>query len=231
MSLYYPPLTENSYRRIWEKNLERIAKTNEFDFDPADILQFADSHWQSNINDKKLDRQWNGRQIKNACQTAMALANWDFHEGGLHKTLQRPSLQTKHFTDVAVTSAHFDDYLVSVYEANHYSLAASENHLRKDTAQKLKSKNLQWASKNPSTPSRPRLTPKTSSAAREPVDSPEELDEDFEVNNAEDERQAAIAALVKQVELLQASSTKSTPAKPMRSSRKQARELMMMHDE
>ena len=77
-------------------------------------MQFVDDHWERNR--KKLTRRWNGRQIKNAFQTAIALATWDFKEDKETTDLRRPELTGRHFRIVSQTSAHFDNYLSKVHD-------------------------------------------------------------------------------------------------------------------
>ena len=104
------------------------------------ILRFAEKHWKD--SKQKRARRWNGRQIKNAVQTAVALAKWDFNDrerigGGSESTdLEKPRLGEKHFQIVASTSAHFDDYLTTVYGINDdedvYGALAERGEYRKD---------------------------------------------------------------------------------------------------
>jgi hypothetical protein len=82
-------------------------------------------------------RQWNGRQIKNAFQPAIALAYWDFNSLLEDSRPTRPVLRAKHFKRVGQTSAHFDDYIGSVYgieEQDIYSVLAAREEVRRDTS-------------------------------------------------------------------------------------------------
>ncbi|KAB2570991.1 Spermatogenesis-associated protein 5-like protein 1 [Lasiodiplodia theobromae] len=115
-ALYYPPLDRRNTKKIWKMNLELLQKQNESPdcnmpvrFDRKEILEFADSHWKDG-------NRWNGRQIKNAFQTAVALADWDSLKGssGGDSRLFGPQLERRHFETVSRASTHFDTYLSEV---------------------------------------------------------------------------------------------------------------------
>jgi hypothetical protein len=63
--------------------------------------------------------RWNGRQIRNACQTALALAEFEA-QGGQHDAIIDPdaviSLDVKHFKLVAKAYLNFIEYLKSIYK-------------------------------------------------------------------------------------------------------------------
>ena len=135
ISLYYPKLNEASTKGIWEKNISRLkASGMDIDIEEDKIRRFIDKHWELNRN--KPSRRWNGRQIKNAFQTAIALAKWDFDDGGRSTELKRPFLKAAHFNRVAQTSAHFDDYIRDIHgiqeEDDAYGILAGRETLRQD---------------------------------------------------------------------------------------------------
>ncbi|CAN9330935.1 unnamed protein product [Alternaria alternata] len=138
VSLYYPKLGKDETFEIWEMNLRRIkeAKDVDIEIDEAGIKKFYKRHWKA--NEKKASRRWNGRQIKNAFQTALALANWDFRNDTDSK-LSRPKLEASHFKQVAKTSNHFDDYLAEIFRegedeyADMFAKIAKRENLRNDT--------------------------------------------------------------------------------------------------
>ncbi|KAH8822018.1 hypothetical protein F5884DRAFT_769723 [Xylogone sp. PMI_703] len=142
ISLYYPKLDRLSTKQIWERNITRIKNSGlDIDIEEAKIRKFYERHWQENIDN--LSRRWNGRQIKNAFQTALALANWDFHESQDTPKLERPFLKASHFIRVAETSAHFDDYISDIHdlqEQDTYSVLAAREEVRKDTYQGISPK-------------------------------------------------------------------------------------------
>lgn len=137
ISLYYPRLDHKSTLKIWNMNLKRIQRSGlDIDLDEERILNFAQSHWTA--SKKNLTRRWNGRQIKNAFQTAIALATWDFNDEHDGEKLDRPLLSDKHFEIVSQTSAHFDDYLSNLHgteEDDTFAVMAEREHLRSDRVQ------------------------------------------------------------------------------------------------
>lgn len=137
MSLYYPKLDRESTIKIWEMNLMRIRRDDiNIDVEDDKIMKFAKAQWSESKS--KLTRRWNGRQIKNAFQIAIALAKWDFNDDkNSGKTdLKRPKLSEKQFKVVSQTSAHFDDYISNVHgieEDDTYATLAERETLRKDS--------------------------------------------------------------------------------------------------
>ena len=134
ISLYYPKLKEDATLQIWERNLLRLRRSGlEIDFSEEEIRKFAKDHWTN--NEERPTRHWNGRQIKNAFQTALALANWEFYEMKQGQKLERPLLKAKHFDRVAKTSAHFDDYISDIHNISEdtWSVLAARDEIRKDT--------------------------------------------------------------------------------------------------
>ncbi|CAD6592025.1 MAG: hypothetical protein ASARMPRED_005917 [Alectoria sarmentosa] len=134
VSLYYPKLDQDATLQVWERSLSRLRHSGlQLDFSEDEIRKFAQDHWLE--NEHRPSRHWNGRQIKNAFQTAMALANWEFYEMKQGRTLERPLLKPKHFDRVARTSAHFDDYISDIHNISDdtFSVLAARDELRKDT--------------------------------------------------------------------------------------------------
>lgn len=135
VSLYYPRLDKKSTSQIFEVNIRRIRDSPDINIHVEEdgIRAFAEQRWSE--NEENPGRRWNGRQIKNAFQTANALANWDFLDRQSHKG-PKPVLTAKHFKYVADTSTDFDKYLDEVHLSSGdgaYSEMAAEDRLRRDT--------------------------------------------------------------------------------------------------
>lgn len=85
LSLHYPPLDRQSTIKVWEMNLKEAAKRG-LDVDERQIKKFAKKHAKRHcrLTDDSENQPnsvagscaWNGRQIRNAFQTAIALAVW-----------------------------------------------------------------------------------------------------------------------------------------------------------
>lgn len=96
--------------QIWKMNLQRlIEQKHNFDADVKGITKYAKRHYRTLEKSKRAT--WNGRQIKNAFQTAIALAEFDAKTE--HNS--KPILSTKHFEVVARASEGFDYYLSMIH--------------------------------------------------------------------------------------------------------------------
>lgn len=128
ISLYYPPLKRSSTRKIFDLNLRNIQQRIEergveIEVEHDQILGWAVDYWRRN---KKM--RWNGRQIRNACQTALALAEFDAQhptgstpdeatgqeEGTVEKTA-KIKLTIGHLETVAKAYLEFMRYLHEIY--------------------------------------------------------------------------------------------------------------------
>ncbi|KAJ0423901.1 P-loop containing nucleoside triphosphate hydrolase protein [Aspergillus carlsbadensis] len=75
IALYYPPLSRDFTLQVWSSCLAQIERQNPqreapVKFDRGKLLEFAEEQYNS-------DTPWNGRQIRNAFQTAIALADYE----------------------------------------------------------------------------------------------------------------------------------------------------------
>lgn len=117
VSLYYPALDKRSTLRIWKMNLDRLSKSKKpLEIETEEIYEYARTHYKELYRNGKTT--WNGRQIKNAFQTAIALAEFDANE-----KQGKPVLALEHFKVVAQASEDFDDYLSRVHGGNAADLA------------------------------------------------------------------------------------------------------------
>ncbi|KAK4169596.1 hypothetical protein QBC43DRAFT_354874 [Cladorrhinum sp. PSN259] len=128
ISLYYPQLDLNSTLEIFELNLDGIESRllekgsgnnfkSDIRIDRNEILKFADDYF---MNPAHKDAKWNGRQIRNACQTALALAEFRAHERRTHKANHAASeiavhLKVKDFKTVADAYLEFINYLNTLH--------------------------------------------------------------------------------------------------------------------
>ncbi|KAK3371795.1 hypothetical protein B0T24DRAFT_531458 [Lasiosphaeria ovina] len=118
ISLYYPPLDREKTLEVFTLNLkliqERIEKQDrEIRIDWVKIGSFAGEYW-----DKYKSARWNGRQIRNACQTALALAEFkaqgDSHTGPVN-TGAVIMLDVSHLEVVFKAYRKFKSYLKRVH--------------------------------------------------------------------------------------------------------------------
>ncbi|KAJ4419497.1 hypothetical protein N0V82_004942 [Gnomoniopsis sp. IMI 355080] len=115
LTLYYPKLTKKQTLRIWKTNLQRLKEINverlntnrePIEFNSKKIGKWVSKHWKG--------MNWNGRQIRNAFQTAAALAEFKAkRESAKHpeSPTVHPSLDIKQFRLLVKASNQFNDYL------------------------------------------------------------------------------------------------------------------------
>ncbi|RYP72646.1 hypothetical protein DL770_007933 [Monosporascus sp. CRB-9-2] len=102
VALHYKPLTDGDREKIWLNSFERLERdsggkvhvgvsTREYAYDSQDVLAL----------------RWNGREIRNALQTAVALAEADAAED----EVDRVTVTEKHLRYVVKMSRGFKDFL------------------------------------------------------------------------------------------------------------------------
>ncbi|KAH6964878.1 hypothetical protein EDB82DRAFT_419925, partial [Fusarium venenatum] len=120
MSLHYPPLKLLSTSKIFDLNLKMIKKRyqeagRKITIDVEQIQGYAEEYWERNVK-----ARLNGRQIRNACQTALALAEFDAQPEGSKYDLAVKSdakvhLTVKHIQTVSDAYLEFIEYLKAVH--------------------------------------------------------------------------------------------------------------------
>jgi hypothetical protein len=126
LAVRYKKIDKLGTQEIWRNILKGIEKDNDdpkvkvkIDFDTEDLLAWAVSHFER-MEAEELP-SWNGRQIRNAFQSAIALASHDrlekIRKQKLTETqaLKKRSLKTislleSHFNDVSRIVEEFEDY-------------------------------------------------------------------------------------------------------------------------
>lgn len=144
ISLYYPGLQKDATVQIWKMHLGRTQeiKGEKFKIRTKEILKFAKEHYME--LKKSGSGSWNGRQIRNAFQTAIALAEFEAmdkneKQGDRHKRTQ-VELTREHFATVAKASAEFDTYLRSTLGGQTEADIARLEQTRMDEYSSLKSR-------------------------------------------------------------------------------------------
>ena len=140
ISLYYPPLDAEMTHGIWKMNLERLIKKKQrrhesIRVNEKEIYAYAQSHYNKT---SQRSANWNGRQIRNAFQTATALAEFEAYERN-KKAKKRsaetgdaflptePELQVRHFREIASASYEFDEYIIETRGATDAEVALRES--------------------------------------------------------------------------------------------------------
>ncbi|KAH7303069.1 hypothetical protein B0I35DRAFT_447306 [Stachybotrys elegans] len=158
LTLYYPKLTQKQTEKIWKNNLERLKAINQgretnnqppIEFDKKKILKWVKLNWQT--------LQWNGRQIRNAFQTAVALAEFAAKHNdteaartpskrGKKENDRKPGtpiMEVKHLAHIADASLQFSEYLVATHGEDEDASAKREKSRLASFMPKVKLKDLE----------------------------------------------------------------------------------------
>ncbi|KAI1270112.1 hypothetical protein F5Y18DRAFT_367142 [Xylariaceae sp. FL1019] len=128
ISLYYPKLDYAATRQLYKTYIQRTRMEQEransatFDIRDKEILRFAKIHFRE-LEKEGFDT-WNGRQIRNAFQAAIALV--DFKGQQAKESDKKPVLGEEQFRVVADSSKEFDMYLRSTLGAGESDIARQE---------------------------------------------------------------------------------------------------------
>ncbi|KAH8745241.1 hypothetical protein BGZ57DRAFT_975572 [Hyaloscypha finlandica] len=140
ISLYYPQLDIDSTLSIFNLNLDMIDgnyRKGEIEIDRDGIIEFATKYFHS-----QKDARWNGRQIRNACHTALALAEFRA-QGGSHKKAIRGAVIYLKVDDLEIVSnayLEFMKYLTEVHDKKGFEMWAKSVNIRakeEDFARKI----------------------------------------------------------------------------------------------
>lgn len=135
LTLYYPKLNRSQTKKIWKNNFQRLAEINELrrnshqqpiDVDEKKIIKWVERNWET--------LQWNGRQIRNAFQTGVALAEFDTKmnrtrnksAAQVEETPKQPILSVKTFKAIANTTLQFNQYLQMTHGQDEDAIAGAE---------------------------------------------------------------------------------------------------------
>ncbi|KAI8630080.1 hypothetical protein F5Y19DRAFT_431078 [Xylariaceae sp. FL1651] len=118
LSLLYKKLNRERTIQIWDNNISRIQKEfndegKKIDLRRLEILDFAKKHYKE-LRDSDDLIVWNGRQIRNAFQTAIAIAAYDANNNSSGGVEAVPVVGASQFQMVARSARQFDSYLKQV---------------------------------------------------------------------------------------------------------------------
>ncbi|KAL9071329.1 MAG: hypothetical protein Q9157_005508 [Trypethelium eluteriae] len=145
LPLYYPNLSRAATLDMWDNCLKLLERQNEerdvkIQFDREQLLNFAKRHFDDTVD---YELSWNGRQIRNAFQTAIALAEYDLEarikkdgasdeQVAAKKKYRTANLTKNHFRTVSQAISGFDQYLLDVHKHHSQSQLAEAEELRSD---------------------------------------------------------------------------------------------------
>ncbi|KAF4835117.1 hypothetical protein CGCTS75_v002692 [Colletotrichum tropicale] len=152
LTLYCPKLVEKQSTKIWKNNIRKLEQVNELrvkkgqqpiKYDKDEIVKWAMVNWDS--------LQWNGRQIRNAFQTAIALAEFKAQSkdkarrtgkdssSPTPRSPKRPVLSQDTFMLIAEASTQFNDYLLQTHGQDE-DTTASRDQIRPATFKENKTR-------------------------------------------------------------------------------------------
>lgn len=132
VSLLYRELDREKTIEVFRINMDMIEerfkrKGRAIKIDRMGIGSFADQHFTDYSK-----ARWNGRQIRNACQTALALAEYEAHGKG-HASVPTPkavvNLEVRHFGIVRDAYVEFTEYMNDLFKAD-AAQRAMDNQIR-----------------------------------------------------------------------------------------------------
>ncbi|KAF5641648.1 aaa family atpase [Fusarium sp. NRRL 52700] len=125
ISLYYPPLSREQTLKIWRAHIEKASFNHRIEVDPSDLLLCANEIFERQ-SDPQFGPVWNGRQIRNAFQSAVALA-------GFHSKAGEPiNLERRFFLQVFQVSDKFSNYVWTVRQRHSDAQWNQMNMTRRD---------------------------------------------------------------------------------------------------
>ncbi|KAM7188376.1 protein MSP1 [Naviculisporaceae sp. PSN 640] len=124
ISLYYPSLDHNQTYQIWQNHITKALEAG-IQVNRDELINFAAKIYASQ-KDPKSGPVWNGRQIRNAFQSALALAGFHAGDG------QSVRLETQHFQKVFNVSDKFSNYIWRVRQGHSDSDWNRMNMVRRD---------------------------------------------------------------------------------------------------
>lgn len=136
----YPSISLDSTKQMWNNilnNLERLNKTSDVKvvFDRDVLIRYAESHYRQQESKAK---RWNGRQIRNAFQSALALGNYERVQQRQKapeadrgkKKFKTIKLSKSNFKKIADTAREFEDYMSDLRGEDFY--LAKQEEFRND---------------------------------------------------------------------------------------------------
>ncbi|KAK7413764.1 hypothetical protein QQX98_007331 [Neonectria punicea] len=122
VQMYYPDFTDDQRQQVWKTFINKLAREKSesmrLNIDAKEYIRGAEMRAV----------KWNGREIRNAFQTAVALAEYDAEVDEEGKTI----VNDTHFRSVVELSRDFKDYLKELHRGDE-SMRAQRKSERLDT--------------------------------------------------------------------------------------------------
>lgn len=111
--LHLPNLSNTDRARIWDSSFRKLAKERLDITVDYTLVNYA----HHDVAVHKLN--WNGREIRNAFNTMIALAEWDAHRDGRYTKDGKFEVRREHLEEVVKMSGNFKGYLKSLRQMEH----------------------------------------------------------------------------------------------------------------
>ncbi len=106
--LHFPDLTDIERAKIWDTSFRKLA-------DERPNIKIDHSLYDHAFRDDNIKRlNWNGREIRNAFNTMIALAEFDAHQNKKYTKDGKVEVRREHLQEVATMSASFKKYMQSL---------------------------------------------------------------------------------------------------------------------
>lgn len=106
--LHFPDLTDHERAKIWDTSFRKLA-------DERPNIKIDFSLYDLAYRDENIKRlKWNGREIRNAFNTMIALAEFDAHQNHRYSKEGKVEVRREHLQEVAGMSGDFKRYMVSL---------------------------------------------------------------------------------------------------------------------
>lgn len=186
VALRYPSIDLDSTKKIWNNVLDRIERDNEtaqvkIEFNRVTLLEFASAHYRKH---EQTDSTWNGRQVRNAFQIAIALGQYErltrIKDEGLeldqalrskNKSLTTVRLTKRNFLNIASTARDFEDYITSI-RGSDSSMAKASMHRDDDYGRGYQKAQKAYPARGEQPPQQERQPPQARGAARDAYATP-----------------------------------------------------------
>ncbi|KKY18720.1 putative atpase aaa-type core [Diplodia seriata] len=125
LQIGYAPLDDSARLQVWNNSFKKLSANHK---QGGKEIQYSFSAKEYVKSSKTLHSlRWNGREIRNAFQTAVALASFEAKQSGE----QIPTVTEDHISQVVDMSSTFKDYMKSALQANDADIAYRDR-LRND---------------------------------------------------------------------------------------------------
>ncbi|OLN96128.1 ATPase family AAA domain-containing protein 3B 1 [Colletotrichum chlorophyti] len=122
VQLYYPDFTDEERQKVWKTFIDKLGRER------GDTLRLTIDAKEYIESTKKHDVKWNGREIRNAFQTAVALAEYDDEKDSEGRVMVTDS----HLRAVIELSKDFKGYLRELHRRDE-GKRAEDRHERLDS--------------------------------------------------------------------------------------------------